>query len=223
MLPDDDSLCERVAGLMAQEMVVGWFQNRMEFGPRALGARSIIGDARSAALQSTMNVKIKFRESFRPFAPVVLKERVSEYFEMATGTDSPYMLLVAPVSEERRTNHAGATAAGFEKLKVVRSEIPAVTHVDYSARVQTIDPERDGRFYHLVKTFERMTGCPVIINTSFNIRGEPIVSTPAHAYRCFMATDMDVLVVERAVLLKSDQPRSAQVDRKAYVGAFNPD
>jgi carbamoyltransferase len=223
MLPDDDSLCERVAELMTKEMVIGWFQNRMEFGPRALGARSIIGDARSPALQSTMNVKIKFRESFRPFAPVVLKERVADYFEMAPGIDSPYMLLVAPVRDERRTDVSAGAASGFDKLKVVRSEIPAVTHVDYSARVQTIDRERDGRFYQLVKTFERMTGCPVIINTSFNIRGEPIVSTPAHAYRCFMATDMDVLVVERAVLLKSEQPASAQVDRRAYVGAFHPD
>jgi carbamoyltransferase len=221
--PDDESLCERVAELMAQEHVVGWFQNRMEFGPRALGARSIIGDARSPKLQSTMNVKIKFRESFRPFAPVVLKERVGDYFEMAPDTDSPYMLLVAPVRAEHRTAAGSDGATGFDKLKAVRSDIPAVTHVDYSARVQTIDRERDGRFYDLVKTFERRTGCPVIINTSFNIRGEPIVHTPAHAYRCFMATDMDVLVVERAVLLKSDQPASARVDRRAYVEAFQPD
>jgi len=223
MYPDDDSLCERVAALMAQEQVIGWFQNRMEFGPRALGARSIIGDARSPVLQSTMNVKIKFRESFRPFAPVVLKERVSDFFDMKPETDSPYMLLVAPVRADRRTAASGDGARGFDKLKVVRSEIPAVTHVDYSARVQTIDRDRDGRFYQLVKTFERMTGCPVIINTSFNVRGEPIVHTPAHAFRCFMATDIDVLVVERAVLLKSEQPASAQVDRKAYVGAFQPD
>jgi carbamoyltransferase len=223
MYPTDEALCERVAGLMAQEQVVGWFQNRMEFGPRALGARSIIGDARSPVLQATMNVKIKFRESFRPFAPVVLKERVADFFEMAPGTDSPYMLLVAPVRADRRTAVSGDGAKGFDKLKVVRSEIPAVTHVDYSARVQTIDPDRDGRFYQLVKTFERLTGCPVIINTSFNIRGEPIVHTPAHAFRCFMATDIDVLVVERAVLLKGEQPASAQVDRKAYVDAFQPD
>ena len=142
---------------------------------------------------------------------------------MAPGTDSPYMLLVAPVKAERRRAAAGDDVTGFDKLKVVRSDIPAVTHVDYSARVQTIDRERDGRFYDLVKTFERRTGCPVIINTSFNIRGEPIVHSPAHAYRCFMATDMDVLVVERAVMLKSDQPASAQVDRRAYVEAFQPD
>jgi carbamoyltransferase len=223
MYPDDESLCDRVAELMAQEQVVGWFQNRMEFGPRALGARSIIGDARSPKLQSTMNVKIKFRESFRPFAPVVLKERVADYFDMAPGTDSPYMLLVAPVRADRRVAGMVDGAKGFDKLKVVRSDIPAVTHVDYSARVQTIDRARDGRFYDLVKTFERRTGCPVIINTSFNIRGEPIVHTPAHAYRCFMATDMDVLVVERAVMLKSDQPVSARVDRRAYVDAFQPD
>jgi carbamoyltransferase len=222
MYDSDDALCERVAALMADEQVIGWFQNRMEFGPRALGARSIIGDARSATLQSTMNLKIKFRESFRPFAPVVLKERVADYFDMAAGTDSPYMLLVAPVREERRTPHQ-REAAGFDKLKVQRSDIPAVTHVDDSARVQTIDAERDSRFYRLVKTFESKTGCPVIINTSFNVRGEPIVRTPEEAYRCFMATDMDVLVVERAVLLKADQPAGARVDRSAYVGAFHPD
>jgi carbamoyltransferase len=222
MYQDDEALCARVAELMAQEQVIGWFQNRMEFGPRALGARSIIGDARSPRLQSTMNVKIKFRESFRPFAPVVLQERVADFFEMEAGTDSPYMLLVAPVRESHRTGHDDR-AAGFDKLKVVRSDIPAVTHVDHSARVQTIDEARDPRFYRLVKTFEARTGCPVIINTSFNIRGEPIVCTPAEAYRCFMATDMDVLVVERAVLLKADQPASARVDRAAYVGAFHPD
>src|SRR5690606_33878092 len=138
------------------------------------------------SIQSTMNVKIKFRESFRPFAPVVLRERASDYFDMPEGVESPYTLIVAPVRAERRTAQLVDAAAGFDKLKVVRSEIPAVTHVDYSARVQTIDAERDGRFYRLVKAFERKTGCPVIVNTSFNIRGEPIVGTPAHAYRCFM-------------------------------------
>jgi carbamoyltransferase len=223
MYPDDEVLCDEVARLMAQEHVVGWFQNRLEFGPRALGARSIIGDARSPSLQSTMNVKIKFRESFRPFAPVVLDDRVSDFFEMAAGTDSPYMLLVAPVRESHRTAVNGAPPEGFGKLKVVRSDIPAVTHVDYSARVQTIDEARDGRFHHLVKSFERLTGCPVIINTSFNVRGEPIVRTPEEAYRCFMATDMDVLVLERAVLLKTEQPARARVDRRAYVDAFHPD
>jgi carbamoyltransferase len=220
---DDGSLTNAVADLMARESVIGWFSGRMEFGPRALGARSIIGDARSASLQSTMNLKIKFRESFRPFAPVVLKERVADYFEMAPGTDSPYMLLVAPVKDERRTQINGEQLRGLDKLKSQRSEIPAVTHVDYSARVQTVDRERHGRFYDLVKTFEQKTGCPVIINTSFNVRGEPIVNTPEQAYRCFMSTNMDALVLERFVLLKADQPESRTFDPTDYVAAFSPD
>jgi carbamoyltransferase len=221
--PDDASLCEAVADLMAREHVVGWFQGRMEFGPRALGARSIIGDARSPSLQSTMNLKIKFRESFRPFAPVVLKERASDYFEMPPETDSPYMMLVAPVREDRRARINGEQPQGLDRVKMVRSEIPAVTHVDYSARVQTVDPGRNRRFYELVKAFERKTGCPVIINTSFNVRGEPIVCTPQQAYRCFMATNMDALVVDRFVLLKSDQPTSRSFDPDEYARAFQAD
>ena len=221
--PDDASLCDAVADLMAREQVVGWFQGRMEFGPRALGARSIIGDARSPSLQSTMNLKIKFRESFRPFAPVVLKERASDYFEMPPETDSPYMMLVAPVREDRRAHTNGDQPQGLDRVKMVRSEIPAVTHVDYSARVQTVDAGRNGRFYELVKTFERRTGCPVIINTSFNVRGEPIVCTPEQAYRCFMSTNMDALVLERAVLLKSDQPVSRSFDPDEYARAFQAD
>lgn len=221
--PDDASLCDAVADLMAREQVVGWFQGRMEFGPRALGARSIIGDARSPLLQSTMNLKIKFRESFRPFAPVVLKERASDYFEMPPEAESPYMMLVAPVREDRRARMNGVQPQGLDRVKMVRSEIPAVTHVDYSARVQTVDPGRNGRFYELVKTFERKTGCPVIINTSFNVRGEPIVCTPEQAYRCFMATNMDVLVVDRFVLLKSDQPTSRSFDPDEYATAFQAD
>jgi carbamoyltransferase len=221
--PDDASLCDAVADLMAREQVVGWFQGRMEFGPRALGARSIIGDARSASLQSTMNLKIKFRESFRPFAPVVLKERASDYFEMPPESDSPYMMLVAPVREDRRARINGEQPPGLDRVKMVRSEIPAVTHVDYSARVQTVDAGRNGRFYELVKTFERKTGCPVIINTSFNVRGEPIVCTPEQAYRCFMATNMDALVVDRFVLLKSDQPTSRSFDPDEYARAFQAD
>ena len=221
--PDDASLCEAVADLMAREQVVGWFQGRMEFGPRALGARSIIGDARSPSLQSTMNLKIKFRESFRPFAPVVLKERVSDYFEMPPAADSPYMMLVAPVREDRRAQINGEQPQGLDRVKMVRSEIPAVTHVDYSARVQTVDPGRNGRFYELVKTFERKTGCPVIINTSFNVRGEPIVCTPEQAYRCFMATNMDALVLERVVLLKSEQPTTRSFDADEYARAFQAD
>jgi carbamoyltransferase len=221
--PDDASLCEAVADLMVREHVVGWFQGRMEFGPRALGARSIVGDARSPSLQSMMNLKTKFRESFRPFAPVVLKERASDYFEMPPEIDSPYMMLVAPVREERRTRINGAQPQGLDRVKMVRSEIPAVTHVDYSARVQTVDAGRNGRFYELVKTFERRTGCPVIINTSFNVRGEPIVCTPEQAYRCFMATNMDALVLERTVLLKSDQPASRNFDPDEYARAFQAD
>jgi carbamoyltransferase len=220
---DDCTLNDAVADLMAREAVVGWFSGRMEFGPRALGARSIIGDARSPKLQSTMNLKIKFRESFRPFAPVVLKERVADYFEMAPETDSPYMLLVAPVRDDRRTKINGEQPRGLDRLKLLRSDIPAVTHVDYSARVQTVDAERHGRFYELVKTFEHKTGCPVIINTSFNVRGEPIVCTPEQAYRCFMSTNMDVLVLERFVLIKSEQPASRSFDTDDYVSAFSPD
>jgi carbamoyltransferase len=218
----DAALCDRVADLIAEELVIGWFQGRMEFGPRALGARSILGDARSPSLQSTMNLKIKFRESFRPFAPVVLKERAHEFFDLSPGTDSPYMLLVAPVREERRVADTRTVTRGLDRVKDVRSDIPAVTHVDYSARVQTVDA-RHGRFHQLLETFAQKTDCPVLINTSFNVRGEPIVCSPQDAYRCFMGTDMDVLVLENHVLLKRDQPASATVDRERYIGAFQPD
>jgi carbamoyltransferase len=170
-----------------------------------------------------MNLKTKFRESFRPFAPVVLKERVADYFEMEPGTDSPYMLLVAPVREDHRTGSDGSPARGLDRVKQIRSDIPAVTHVDYSARIQTVDRERHGRFYDLVKAFEQKTGCPVIINTSFNVRGEPIVCIPEQAYRCFMATKMDVLVLERAVLLKTEQPASRDFDASEYAAAFRAD
>jgi carbamoyltransferase len=221
---NDEALCDAVAELIAREQVIGWFQGRMEFGPRALGARSIIGDPRSPSLQSTMNLKTKFRESFRPFAPVVLKERTADFFDMEAGTDSPYMLLVAPVREERRRAHNGATLpTGLDRVNMVRSDIPAVTHVDYSARVQTVDRARHGRFYTLLKAFERRTGCPVLINTSFNVRGEPIVCTPEQAYRCFMATNMDALVIERTVLLKSEQPASRDFDAAEYAAAFQAD
>jgi carbamoyltransferase len=203
---DEDQLCGHVAELIASEKVVGWMQGRTEFGPRALGSRSILGDARSRRMQSVMNRKIKFRESFRPFAPVVLRDRVGEFFQMRAGQDSPYMLLVAAVTEQKRVANNGDSAIGLEKLKAVRSVIPAITHVDYSARVQTVDPVRHGRFHKLLKAFEAKTGCPVMINTSFNVRGEPIVCSPEHAYRCFMATNMDALVMEKYVLLKSEQP-----------------
>jgi len=197
---------ERVAACLADEKVVGWFDGRMEFGPRALGARSILGDPRSPRMQAQMNIKIKFREGFRPFAPSVLRERVSEYFEL--DTDSPYMLLVAPVRKERciPLTAAQSTLWGIEKLNVPRSDIPAITHIDYSARVQTVTADSNRRYYELIKAFERLTGCAVLINTSFNVRGEPIVCTPEDAYRCFMRTDMDTLVLGPFVLDKSAQP-----------------
>ena len=203
---DDAIFFERIAAALAAEKVVGWFQGRMEFGPRSLGGRSILGDARSTKMQSVMNLKIKYRESFRPFAPSVLRERVSDYFSM--DTDSPYMLLVAPVCEKRRIamNADEEQLWGIEKLNVPRSDIPAVTHVDYSARVQTVHEATNPRFYHLLKAFEGQTQYGVIVNTSFNVRGEPIVCTPEDAYRCFMRTEMDVLVLENCVLYKDQQP-----------------
>jgi len=202
---DDAELVNDVAALLSQEQVVGWFQGRMEFGPRALGARSILGDARSPAMQSLMNLKIKFRESFRPFAPIVLREYVDRYFQMRPYEDSPYMLLVAPVREEHRLPAGGEAAFGIERLNQCRSTIPAVTHVDYSARVQTVDEQRNRLLHALLTRFHEKTGCPLLINTSFNVRSEPIVCTPADAYRCFMATDMDVLVLGRRILHKSQQ------------------
>ena len=202
---EDDALFDRVAGELAAEKVVGWFQGRMEFGPRALGGRSIIGDARSARMQSVMNLKIKHRESFRPFAPSVLRERVADYFEM--DVDSPYMLLVAPVVERRRIPMADGHERlfGIDLLNIPRSDIPAVTHVDYSARIQTVHAETNPRYHRLLRTFEKATGYGVIVNTSFNVRGEPIVCTPEDAYRCFMRTEMDLLVLENCVLEKSRQ------------------
>jgi len=215
-----DELCEEVARLITEENVVGLMQGRMEFGPRALGCRSIIGDARSPKMQSVMNLKIKYRESFRPFAPIVLRERVHEYFEMRNQEDSPYMLLVAPVREDKRVEQSTG-AEGLDKLKGVRSEVPAITHVDYSARVQTVDEERHGRLYSIMKAFEKKTGCPVLINTSFNVRGEPIVCNPADAYHCFMNTEMDVLVMEDFLLLKDEQNTSiSDADRAGYLAQF---
>lgn len=224
---DEAALLDHVADLLADEKVVGWVQGRMEFGPRALGSRSILGDARSPRMQSVMNLKIKFRESFRPFAPVVLREHVDEYFEMRPGEDSPYMLLVAPVRQDKRLRNPRSVEGipeieleGIARLNVPRSVIPAVTHVDYSARVQTVDPQRHGRFYRLLKRFYEKTGCPVLINTSFNVRGEPIVCSPADAYRCFMGTNMDVLVIENQVLYKHEQPKDKATDRKQYLAQF---
>jgi carbamoyltransferase len=223
--PDDESLCTEVASLIGSDKVVGWVQGRMEFGPRALGSRSILGDARSPRMQSVMNVKIKFRESFRPFAPSVMEEHVDDYFQMRPREQSPYMLLVAPVADSRRTDSTGEMAgkSGIDKLKVLRSEIPAVTHVDYSARVQTVDADRHGRYHHLLRKFREQTGCPVVINTSFNVRGEPIVCTPQDAYRCFLSTNMDALVLERCVLLKEDQPALSEAEIANYIKQFKLD
>ncbi len=216
---DSEALCNQVAELIDTENVVGLMQGRMEFGPRALGCRSIIGDARSPKMQTVMNLKIKFRESFRPFAPIVLRERVHDYFEMREGEDSPYMLLVAPVQEDKRLPVDDAKE-GLAKLTTLRSEVPAITHVDFSARVQTVDAERYGRLYDIMKAFEARTDCPVLINTSFNVRGEPIVCTPEDAYHCFMNTDMDVLVMENFVLLKSEQPDAPTHEREQYLSQF---
>ena len=201
-----EALIERTAALLAAEKVVGWVQGRMEFGPRALGARSILGDPRSPRMQSVMNLKIKYRESFRPFAPSVLREHVAEWFEL--DVDSPYMLLVAPVRREHRIAMTPEQQRlfGIEKLNVPRSTIPAVTHVDYSARIQTVHRETNPLYHALLTRFYALTGCPVLVNTSFNVRGEPIVCTPADAYRCFRRTEMDALVVGSFLLEKADQP-----------------
>jgi carbamoyltransferase len=218
----EDDLLGAVVELIASEKVIGHMDGRMEFGPRALGNRSILGDARSPRMQSVMNLKIKFRESFRPFAPSVLREHVHEWFQMRAGEDSPYMLLVAPVQEGKRLN--GAVEQGLQGidrlLKVERSQVPAVTHVDYSARVQTVDAERHGRYYKILKRFHARTGCPMIINTSFNIRGEPIVCTPKDAYRCFLATNMDVLVIGNFLLLKDRQPQATRHEIDTYLSQF---
>jgi carbamoyltransferase len=222
---NQEKLIDTVADLINQEKVIGWFQGKMEFGPRALGSRSIIGDARSLKMQSIMNRKIKFRESFRPFAPCVLREDVKDYFDMPDNQESPYMLLVAPVNKNKRLPVIAdmKQLKGLEKLKIQRSSIPAVTHVDYSARVQTVDSTRNPKLHRLMSRFKEITSCPVIINTSFNIRGEPIVCSPEHAYRCFMATNMDILVMEDLVLYKNEQPQAKEHDVDDYKAQFQLD
>ncbi|QXD23854.1 carbamoyltransferase [Opitutia bacterium ISCC 51] len=223
----EEELLEATANEMVDLNVIGWFSGRMEFGPRALGGRSIIGDPRSEAMQSQMNLRIKFRESFRPFAPCVLAEEVSDYFDL--DRESPYMLIVADVKKEHWNE---LTEEQREQMKhpdlrkrvnVPRSTLPAITHVDMSARIQTVDEERHGRYYRLMKEFKRQTGCGVIVNTSFNIRGEPIVNTPADAYRCFMASDMDVLVLENCLLRKKEQPLIDEATKKKYIESFDLD
>ena len=220
---DEEALLDRVVDLLEAEKVVGWVQDRMEFGPRALGARSIIGDPRSAKMQQVMNLKIKFRESFRPFAPSVLLEETSEFFDLPAGSESPYMLMVAPVADRVRepsSRERMKDLQGIEKLNVPRSTVPAVTHVDFSARVQTVTEDRNGRYYRLIKRFHERTSCPVIVNTSFNIRGEPVVCTPQDAWRCFMGTQMDALVIENQLLIKAEQPSSLSVDAEDYKLSF---
>jgi carbamoyltransferase len=225
-IADDARLAETTAELLAQEKVVGWFQGRMEFGPRALGARSILGDARSETMQSTMNLKIKFRESFRPFAPMALRERVADYFDVRHNEDSPYMLQVASLLEKHRLapGEGYESAFGIDKLHFRRSTLPAITHVDHSARIQTIDAERNPLMHRVLSAFERKTGCPVIINTSFNIRSEPIVCTPADAYMCFMMTDIDVLAMGRLLLRKENQRiQFDEAARNRHMARFTPD
>jgi len=220
-------LVDRVARLMAEEKVIGWFQGRMEYGPRALGSRSILGDARSTGMQQTMNLKIKFRESFRPFAPCVLREFADDVFEMGSNSDSPYMLFVAPIRDGYRVPMGEGDLERMKdpdlriRVSVPRSKVPAITHVDYSARVQTVDEERHGPLYSLMKRFYELTGCPVIVNTSFNIRGEPIVCTPEDAYRCFMVTDMDVLVLGNFLLYKVSQPSGLLPGIESYKPALD--
>jgi carbamoyltransferase len=217
---DEAAMIDATAQALATEKAVGWFQGRMEFGPRSLGARSILGDARSPAMQKNLNLKVKYRESFRPFAPAVLREDVADWFDLKS--DSPYMLLVADVRDEKRRQMSAEEQAlfGIDKLNVSRSEIPAVTHVDYSARIQTVHRDTNPLFHRLLGRFKELTGCPVLVNTSFNVRGEPIVCTPEDAFRCFMGNELDLLVVGNCVLQKSEQDPSLKQD---YSEAFEAD
>jgi carbamoyltransferase len=210
----DDALLAACAQDLAEGRALGWFQGRMEFGPRALGGRSILGDARSPAMQSVLNLKVKYRESFRPFAPSVLREDVADWFEI--DKDSPYMLLVAGVKESRRIamTKKQQSLFGIEKLNVPRSEIPAVTHIDYSARIQTVHSDTNPRYYRLLSKFKQRTGCPVLVNTSFNVRGEPIVCTPEDAFRCFMGSEIEVLAVGNCYLSKPAQDPALKLDYK---------
>ncbi len=219
-MSDDDATIAYTVDALVEEKAVGWFQGRMEFGPRALGGRSILGDARSPTMQKTLNLRVKFRESFRPFAPSVLREDVAEWFEL--DGDSPYMLMVADVQpSKRRTMTADEDKLfGIDKLNVPRSDIPAVTHVDYSARVQTVHAETNPRYHALITAFKELTGCPVVVNTSFNVRGEPIVCTPEDAFRCFMGSDIEVLAVGNCFLDKDDQDPALKLD---YKDAFELD
>src|SRR5207253_4555557 len=217
---DEAAMIDATAQALASEKAVGWFQGRMEFGPRSLGARSILGDPRSAGMQKNLNLKVKYRESFRPFAPAVLREDVADWFEL--DADSPYMLIVADVRDDKRRSMSAEEQAlfGIDKLNVSRSEIPAVTHVDYSARIQTVSADTNPLFHRLLQRFKALSGCPVLVNTSFNVRGEPIVCTPEDAFRCFMGNELDVLVVGNCVLNKSEQDSALKQD---YSSAFELD
>ncbi|MEO6785289.1 MAG: carbamoyltransferase C-terminal domain-containing protein, partial [Chthoniobacteraceae bacterium] len=224
---DEKELLAETAGAIADGSVVGWFHGRIEFGPRALGSRSILGDPRNAEMQARMNLRIKFRESFRPFAPSCLAEDAAHWFEL--DRESPYMLLVAPVRAEHRTTLDDAQRAAMrdpdlrKRVNVPRSTLPAMTHVDFSARVQTVSDERNGRYCRLIREFKRRTGCGVLVNTSFNVRGEPIVCTPEDAVRCFLATDMDMLVLENFALRKADQNPIPEGERARHLRDFTPD
>jgi carbamoyltransferase len=217
---NDDEMIDTAATALAEGKALGWVQGRMEFGPRALGGRSILGDPRSPAMQRTLNLKVKYRESFRPFAPSVLVEDVSEWFEL--GEESPYMLLVAGVRKDRcfATTDEQEHLFGIDRLNVPRSEIPAVTHVDYSARIQTVSRQTNPRYHALISRFRDLTGCPVVVNTSFNVRGEPIVCTASDAFRCFMGSEIETLIVGNCVLQKEDQNPGLKLD---YKGAFDLD
>lgn len=225
-ISNEAELLDRVVTALDEGKVIGWFHGRMEFGPRALGARSIIGDPRSPEMQQRMNLKIKYRESFRPFAPCVLHDHAHEIFQMEPGEESPYMLHVAPVRDNWRATLTSEQITSMRdpdlrvRVSVPRSRFPAITHVDYSARIQTIDPVRHGRFYRLMHRFHQMTGCPVMVNTSFNIRGEPIVGSPEEAFHCFLGTEMDMLVLENCILLKEDQDPASLADAEAYKAQY---
>jgi carbamoyltransferase len=228
---DEELLLKQIVEALTEGKVVGWFQGRMEYGPRALGARSILGDARNPEMQAVMNLKIKYRESFRPFAPCVLRKRASDYFDLQPGIDSPYMLLVATVLKKHRRDLSGAEQVTMSqnpdlrhRVNIRRSTVPAITHVDYSARIQTVDEQRHGRLYRLLKMFDQHTGCPMLVNTSFNVRGEPIVCTPEDAIRCFLATEMDLLVLENVIVQKqkiNNLPTAAE--KAEHLAAFAPD
>ena len=217
---DYENLIDNTSDYLSNEKAVGWFQGRMEFGPRALGGRSILGDPRSEKMQKNLNLKVKYRESFRPFAPSVLREDLSSWFDM--NVDSPYMLLVADINPEKKINmtEEQKNLFGIEKLNVKRSDIPAVTHVDYSARIQTVNKENNKPYYDLINRFKQKTGCPVIVNTSFNVRGEPIVNTPTDAFNCFMGTELDYLVIGNCILDKTKQDQKLKKD---YTSEFELD